>query len=133
MQKDNLTTTLKKLGFSSNETKDLLLYALNTKARQEQMLSWLLANKDSCGKESIQQKAQEILQGFLASNPYNSAAKNMPAPKWETPPSPKPKPVGSTSKKATPSPTGEKKSMHIAEDPFDQLMEIFAKNCGHNK
>lgn len=114
MKKGTLTDALKEQGFTGNEIKDLLLFTLNTKDRQEQMHAWLLANKDACSKEAILQQARNILQGFLASNPYNSAAKNIPAPKWEPPPVPK-KPV----------PAVEKGTGSDREDPFDQLIRIF--------
>lgn len=125
MQKGNLITTLKELGFSGSETKDLLLYTLNTKDRQEQMQTWILANKGSCDKESIRQKAQEILRGFLASNPYNIAAKNMPAPKWEPPPPPKQKPADAAPKQAALVPPAKEKRSPAPEDTFDQLIDLF--------
>ena len=118
MKKD-LIAILKGVGFDSNEIKDILLYTLNTKDRQEQLFTWLLDNKDTCDKRSVQQKAQEILHGFLASNPYNQAAKHMPAPKWEAPPPPVPKP--------TVSPPNPNHNAHpTEEDPFDRIMTIFS-------
>lgn len=89
MKQKNLVSTLKECGISSAEIRDLMLYTLNTKDRQEQLLNWILANRDTCNKESIRTKAQELLQSFLASSPYNTAAKNMVPPKWE-PSAPKP-------------------------------------------
>lgn len=88
MKQKNLVPVLKEYGISSTEARDLLLYTLNTKDRQDQLLSWILANEDTCTKETIRAKAQELLQNFLATNPYHTAAKNMAPPKWE-PPAPK--------------------------------------------
>ena len=129
MQKENLVTTLKELGFNSYEIKDILLYALNTKDRQEQMLAWLLSNKGACTKESVRQKAQEILQGVLAANPYNVAAINMPVPKWEPPLPPKTASVAITKKQPAQKsqvPTVKEEKSPIDEDPFDCLIRIFA-------
>ena len=128
MQRENLIVTLKELGFSGIEIKDLLLYTLNTKDRQEQMLSWILAHKENCSKETIHQKARDILCGFLAANPYNSAAKNMPAPKWEPPPVPKPRSAVVTSLVPTPptSASAQKTKRPSNEDPFYARMQILA-------
>lgn len=125
MKHKTLVPVLKEYGISSTEIRDLLLYTLNTKDRQDQLLSWILANEDACNKETIRAKAQELLQNFLATNPYHAAAKNMPPPKWE-PPAPKPTAVITPPEETTAQVEEAPPPKESSEDTYyKRLLDVF--------
>ena len=119
MKQKGLIPILKEHGISDAEVRELLIFTLNTKDRQEQMLNWILENEETCNREEIRKKAQELLQGFLAGNPYNAAAKRMSPPKWEPPCKPKPKaPVEPKQEVKQPKKTAD-------EIYFENLLRVF--------
>ena len=118
MNRLELIKKLREHGIDQQTSKDLFLYYLTTADRQEQMYEWLSENPDICDRDAIINEAQQILSGYLAKNPYNRAAKDLPIPKW-TPPAPvKTNPVKKTV-------IQEPENNKSDEDPFDKVLQVF--------
>ena len=124
MNRLELIKKLREHGIDQQTSKDLFLYYLTTADRQEQMYEWLSENPDTCDRDGIINEAQRILSGFLAKNPYNQAAKDLPLPKWMPPPPAKTDPV----KKAVIQEPEKNKS---DEDPFDKVLQVFFSKMDH--
>ena len=124
MNRLELIKKLREHGIDQQTSKDLFLYYLTTEDRQEQMYEWLSENPDTCDRDGIINEAQRILSGFLAKNPYNQAAKDLPLPKWIPPAPAKTNHV----KKAVIQEPGKNKS---DEDPFDKVLQVFFSKMDH--
>ena len=124
MNRLELIKKLREHGIDQQTSKDLFLYYLTTEDRQEQMYEWLSKNPDICDRDAIINEAQQILSGYLAKNPYNRAAKDLPIPKW-TPPAPvKTNPVKKTV-------IQEPEKNKSDEDPFDKVLQVFFSKMDH--
>ena len=124
MNRLELIKKLREHGIDQQTSKDLFLYYLTTEDRQEQMYEWLSENPDICDRDAIINEAQQILSGYLAKNPYNRAAKDLPIPKW-TPPAPvKTNPVKKTV-------IQEPEKNKSDEDPFDKVLQVFFSKMDH--
>lgn len=124
MNRLELIKKLREHGIDQQTSKDLFLYYLTTEDRQEQMYEWLSENPDTCDRDAIINEARRILSGYLAKNPYNLAAKDMPIPKW-TPPAPV---KTSPEKKAL---IQEPEKAMKDEDPFDKVLQVFFSKMDH--
>ena len=124
MNRLELIKKLREHGIDQQTSKDLFLYYLTTEDRQEQMYEWLSENPDTCDRDAIINEARRILSGYLAKNPYNLAAKDMPIPKW-TPPTP----VKTSPEKKTV--IQEPENTMKDEDPFDKVLQVFFSKMDH--
>lgn len=124
MNRTDLIRALRDCGVDQQTAKDLFLYYLTTEDRQLQMYEWLKANTENCDRAAVLGEAQKILSGYLAKNPYNLAAKDMPIPKW-TPPAP----VKTSPEKKTV--IQEPENTMKDEDPFDKVLQVFFSKMDH--
>ncbi len=129
MEKERLVDVLAEIGFSRHKIRDLIMFTLPSKARQDELMDWIHENREACTIEAVEHKAKEILKDFMAGCPYAANVKDLPIPKWTPPPpEPEPEPIPMAPK---PEAVKEEKppiQKPMDVDPFDKVLQALFEN-----